>query len=254
MRELLCIAAVMFASAFVNDDGGPLGDHVEDVTVIENTPIIVKTMVPPNTETTKSIVKYRSNSKDFFWRVYPNEVACWAKPGEYSFEAFVITVTVDGKKFDLTSEDHTYRIIVQPSTPVPPGPGPGPNPPGPSTAFKTAVLNAYNALPEVARKAIVEFEQGDGHKTQKAARLIIADTYAQIAQAASVPNVYDVATMLNEAKTRHASTLPVSTLTAWRPFFTALATALVAEKLAADDVPGHVKRFQEIAEVLNQAT
>lgn len=223
----------------------------ENLIVNDHEPIIIKLDTPePTKEQTVTMDWYSPNSK-VYWReaAAKNTIHVWAPVGTFELQGMVYRH--DWEKRTFTIERVYWTITVNGTSPGPNPPDP-PNPPVPSGNFAAQVKAAYDALPDATRKAIVQYTQGDGNKTEKLARLIIADNYAGVAKAASVPNVYDPSAMIAEIKTRHASTLPVQTLREWRPFFDGLAKAFVDAKIPADDTATHVKRFQDIADVLTR--
>jgi hypothetical protein len=81
----------------------------------------------------------------------------------------------------------------------------------------------------------------------------VADVYQEIASSAkSQPNAWGPAAMVNEAKVRNATVIPVSAMDDWQPFFADLATAMRGLGLEADDLDGHIQAFETIAKVLRE--
>ncbi len=123
-----------------------------------------------------------------------------------------------------------------------PAPGPGPTPPGPTTPqpsdpFCAAVAAGLSSVSPGARQHSAE----------------IAATYESVAaEAAATPADWTVAKLLSEVKVRNATALDAAVLSQWRPFWTALQAALVAAKLEADDLAGHIALFGKVAEELRK--
>lgn len=154
----------------------------------------------------------------------------WGPEGKHSIR--LTTISIDWETKAINYDEHMAQFTVGAA---PPGPGPGPGPGPAPTAFKAKV-----------KAALEQVDQA--HKSSAAT---IATNYRQIADEAKAnPGNWDAATMVNEAKARHTSTLSVAAMNGWKGFWPQLAKAMVELKLDSGDLEGHIKAFYEIAEVL----
>lgn len=157
----------------------------------------------------------------------------WAPVGKYNVKLTTIKVAWEDKKISYDNHVATFEVVG--STPVPPTPNPTPDPT--PTAFKQKVEAALSKVSD----------------TGKTYKKNIANNYTAIATEVSLnPKAWDVATMVNEAKTRNATVLPSSVMSGWSGFWPDLARALQELKLDSTDLEGHVKAFNDIASVLNK--
>jgi hypothetical protein len=81
----------------------------------------------------------------------------------------------------------------------------------------------------------------------------VAAVYSGVAGEAEAGSGWTVKRMVDEAKSRNASAISVAALSAWKPFWPALAKALGALGLEDSDVEKAVAAFRDVATVLGGA-
>lgn len=234
MNKLVFLALVLFS-------GTVFGQINTPTKVDEHKPIIVSAVTPAD-------VYIWSVRKPATRVVVDNgkTLHIWAPPGVY--EVSLTTIKVDVKVDpnwkpdsgttpqvikDVQYNEHFAEFeVVRPGPPTPKPDDPVP-PPVP-TAFKQKVSEAL--------KKIVA---GIAYKDK------VGENYAAVASEAKAnPSAWDAAAMVNEVKVRHATVLPSTALNSWSIFWVDLAKAFVELKLDSSDLQGHIKAFEEVAEVL----
>lgn len=157
----------------------------------------------------------------------------WAPPGKYNVRLMAIAVDFEKKDIKFNEYETDFEVVGQIPTPTP-IPQPTPTP---TNSFKEAVQLALT-------KVIT---------TTLPAKTKVAKNYKDIANEAKENNdAWDAATMVNEAKTRNTSELSLNEMKGWKDFFTDLSKAFVALKLQPTDLDGHIKAFEDVAEVLSK--
>ena len=190
-------------------------------------------------------------------------VHVWAKPGTYKVTAQII---IKKDILAVTGYDENKKPIIEPlevivdwqlkegafTVGVPPPP-PDPTPPGPtppSGDFADKIAAAAQKVPKADRDKQIEYTQGDGHKTSKPAKFAIAEIYEDTgSEALRNPTAWTAARMRADLDQK-LSTLPATTLAAWRPFFVDEQKAWREENLDQSDTKGHAERYLIISEVL----
>jgi len=162
----------------------------------------------------------------------------WGEPGRYMIKLDSITIDWENKNLTRKTYVASFEIVARksgPNPPPPPNPNPNPNPKPEPNVFKVKV-----------EKALKKVDSSYISYSSK-----ISEVYAGIAgEAKAQPNSWDAATMVNEAKVRNTTVLPTSALQGWAGFWPDLATAFKELNLTPDDLDGHIKAFEEVAEVL----
>lgn len=190
-------------------------------------------------------------------------VHVWAKPGKYKVSVMIV---VRQKILAVTGYDEDKKPIIQEMSVIidyqrktgnflvgkaPDIPDPDPDDPVvPTGEFADKIFKASDKVPKTDRDKMIEFVQGDGHKTKKPAKFIIAQIYEGTGEDAKRnPSAWTPKRMRADLDQK-LSTLPSDTLRAWRPFFPLEQKAWVEEKLDPSDTKEHASRYLKISEVL----
>ena len=156
------------------------------------------------------------------------------------------------KSYDQQNYQRTIRIIgkedPKPDPDDPPKPDPD-DPPTPDGTFKGDIRAALAKVPPADRKKPVK--TGDG-VSSKPAQAVVADNYLQVADEGTALS-WSASEMIDVLKQRNASSLPVATLMAWRPFFIDWnAAASKAGLTTASTTADVAKAFRDTADVLSE--
>lgn len=195
--------------------------------------------VPSTVDVHKPIVVSAANEADvYIWHVPAPAIHLtvdggktlhiWAPVGKYDLRLTTIKVAWEDKKVSYDEHFAQFQVL---------GDKPNPDPDPMPTAFKEQVANALKTVSAPATS----------YKKN------VANNYRAVASEAKAnPNAWDAATMVNEVKTRNATALPSSVLAGWSGFWPKLARAFTELKLDSNDLNGHIKAFEDVADVLSK--
>lgn len=160
----------------------------------------------------------------------------WAPPGKYSIK--LTTIIVDFEKKDIKYNEGVGQFEVLGNSPAPVVPITPVTPVIPVTsAFKDKVKTLLGKVPAASLT----------YKNK------VADNYKEIAEEAKAErDSWDAAGMVNEVKVRNTNNLPLNILGGWASFFNELGKAFKELNLNPGDLDGHIKAFEDVAEILSR--
>lgn len=159
----------------------------------------------------------------------------WAPPGKYSIK--LTTIIVDFEKKDIKYNEGISQFEVLGNSPAPVIPPVVPPVVPVTSAFKDKVKTLLGKVPAASLT----------YKSK------VADNYKEIAEEAKADkDSWDAAGMVNEVKVRNTNNLPLNILGGWASFFNELGKAFKELNLNPSDLDGHIKAFEDVAEVLNK--